>query len=185
MTSTDEPLGAHPYTDDEMHNEDVAHELSDADVRTVLAFGVGVLALVAVSALLMYGFSRILERQAASRDPQLAPHAETGGTPRGARLLTNEPANLRRFRDEEQGKLDGYGWMNQTQGIARVPIDAAKKLVVQHGLPVRAGATDDQSEGTDAPAFGEASGGRTIPLKHAAPPPPASPPGSAQQEIKK
>src|SRR5262245_28022553 len=69
MTSTDEPLGAHHYTDDEMHNEDVAHELTDANVRTVLAFGVGILATVAVSALLMYGYMRVLEHQAVSRDP--------------------------------------------------------------------------------------------------------------------
>jgi len=185
MTSTDEPLGAHHYTDDEMHNEDVAHEHSDVSFRTVLASGTALLAVVAVSALLMYGLMRFLESQAAARDPQLSPHAESGGTPKGPRLLTDEPANLRRFRQEEQGKLDGYGWMNQTQGIAHVPIDAAKKLLVEHGLPVRAGAADDQSEGTHAPAYGEASGGRTIPLKHAAPPAAAPAPGSQQQEIKK
>jgi hypothetical protein len=184
MTSTDEPLGAHHYTDDEMHNEDVAHELTDANVRTVLAFGAGILATVAVSALLMYGYMRFLEHQAVARDPHLSPYAQTGGAPRGARLLTDEPANLRRFRQEEQGKLQGYGWMNQTQGIARVPIDEAKKLVVQHGLPTRAGAADDQSEGTHASSYGEASGGRTIPTKHAGPTaPPTSAPG--QQEIKK
>ena len=184
MTSTDEPLGAHHYTDDEMHNEDVAHELTDANVRTVLAFGAGILATVAFSALLMLGYIRFLEHQAVSRDPRLPPHAQTGGTPRGPRLLTDEPANLRRFRQEEQGKLEGYGWMNQTQGIARVPIEAAKKLVVQHGLPTRAGAADDQTEGTHAPAYGEASGGRTIPTKHAGPAA-ASAPGPEQQEIKK
>ena len=184
MTSTDEPLGPHHYTDDEMHNEDVAHELTDANVRTVLAFGAGILATIAVSALLMYGYMRFLEHQAVSRDPLLSPHAETGGAPRGARLLTDEPANLRKFRQEEQGKLQGYGWMNQTQGIAHVPIDEAKKLVVQHGLPTRAGTGDDQSEGTHAPAYGEASGGRTIPTKHTLPPAaPAS--GTQQQEIKK
>jgi len=184
MTSTDEPLGAHHYTDDEMHNEDVAHELTDANVRTVLAFGAGILATVGISALLMYGYMRFLEHQAVGRDPHLSPYAQTGGAPRGARLLTDEPANLRRFRQEEQGKLQGYGWMNQTQGIAHVPIEEAKKLVVQHGLPTRAGAADDQSEGTHAPAYGEASGGRTIPTKHGGPTAPPTPvPG--QQEIKK
>lgn len=184
MTPTDEPLGAHHYTDDEMHNEDVAHELTDANVRTVLAFGAGILATVAVSAILMYGYMRFLEHQAVSRDPHLSPYAQTGGTPRGARLLTDEPANLRKFRQEEQGKLQGYGWTNQTQGLAHVPIDEAIKLVVQHGLPTRAGASDDQTEGTHAPAYGEASGGRTIPTKHT--PPPAAPaPGTEQQEIKK
>ena len=42
-----------------------------------------------------------------------------------------------------------------------MPIDEAKKLIVQHGLPVRAsGAVEDAAIGTHAPAYGEASGGR-------------------------
>jgi hypothetical protein len=183
MTSTDQPSGVHHYTDEEMHNEDIGYEHADVNIRTLLAFGAGLLMVVAVSAALMYGLFVLLEHQAEARDPQLAPHAVTGGTPRGPRLLTNEPGNLRQFHQEEQGKLDGYGWMNQTQGIAHVPIEAAKKLVVEHGLPVRAGAADDRTEGTNAPAYGEASGGRTIPLKHAGPAAPAS--GPQQQEIKK
>ena len=77
MTSTDEPLGAHHYTDDEMHNEDVAHEHSDVNFRTVLASGTALLVVIAVSALLMYGLMRFLESQAAANDPQLSPLAES------------------------------------------------------------------------------------------------------------
>jgi hypothetical protein len=191
MTGTDQPLGTgHHYTDEEMHNEDVAHEHGDVNVRSVIAFGIALLVTVAISAALMYGlFWGVFEKQAKARDPEVSPHAVTNATttPRGPQLLTNEPKYLRDFRQEEEGKLDGYGWVNQGQGVARVPIDAAKKLIVQHGLPVRAGAPDDQSLGTHAPAFGEASGGRTIPVPK--PPATAAPPASAPQapagEVKK
>jgi hypothetical protein len=196
MTATDQPLGGeHHYTDDEMHNEDVAHEHGDVNVRTVIAFGFAILVVLAVSAALMYGLFLAFEKQAKGRDPEVSPYTENAGKPRGPELLTNEPKYLRDFHQEEEGKLGTYGWVNQGQGVAHVPIDAAKKLVVQHGLPVRADAPDDKTLGTHAPAFGESSGGRTIPLKHAAPaatpasgseqPPAKEPQAPAAQEIKK
>ena len=79
------------------------------------------------------------------------------------RLLTNEPASLSKFRAEETKKLEGYAWVDERSGVARVPIEQAKKLILQRGLPVRAsGAADDPRIGTHAPAYGEASGGRAI-----------------------
>jgi len=185
MTATNPPLGSgHHYTDEEMHNEDVAHEHGDVNIRTIIGFGIAILVVVAVSSALMYGLFVVFEKQAASRDPEVSPFATTNGVPRGPGLLTNEPQHLQQFQREEQGKLGTYGWVNQSQGLAQVPIDAAKKLVVQHGLPVRPAAPDDKTLGTNAPAFGESSGGREIRLPQAAPT--AAPaPGSEQQPAAK
>ena len=191
MTPTNHPLDEHHYTDEEMHNEDVAYEHSDVSFRTLLASGGAILALFAFSAALMYGLFVIFEKQAEARDPLPSPvAAQSGEAPQGPELLRDEPTNLRKFREEEANKLENGGWMNQGGGIARVPIDVAKKLVVQHGLPVRQGAAEDDKEGTHAPAYGEASGGRTIPVKSGAPAGstehPASPaPQPPAQEIKK
>jgi hypothetical protein len=195
MTSTDQPFEpGHHYTDEEMHNLDVAHEHSDVSIRTLLAFGAAILVMIAISAALMYGLFVVFEKQAEARDPQLSPLAPPADQPpQGPRLLTNEPANLRKFREEETHKLESYGWMNQGAGIAQIPVELAKQLVVQHGLPVRPEASQDETLGTHAPAYGEASGGRTITATHAAPgasgepqPPPIAPhPAAPGQEIKK
>ena len=196
MTATNQPLGGgHHYTDEEMHNEDVAHEHGDVNIRTVIVFGIAILVVIGLSAALMYGLFVVFEKQAVSRDPQASPFPATNNVPRGPGLLTNEPQHLQQFLREEQGKLSTYGWVNQSQGIAQVPIDAAKKLVVQHGLPVRADAPDDKTLGTNAPAFGESSGGRGISVKRAAPAatpapgtepqPTAKEPQAPGQEIKK
>ena len=180
MTRTDDPRPPHRYTDEEMHNVDMAHEHSDANIRMLLAFAATMVVVVGLSAGLMLALFYVFEKQAESLDPQVSPiAAPQGQPPQGPRLLTNEPENLRRFREEETGKLEGYGWMNQSQGIAHVPIGVAKKMVVQHGLPSRA-AADDPAEGTHAPAYGESSGGRSIPVKPAASPQPP-PQGSGQQ----
>jgi hypothetical protein len=53
------------------------------------------------------------------------------------RLLVNEPANLAELHKHEHEMLTTYGWMDQNAGIVRLPIDRAKDLLLQKGLPVR------------------------------------------------
>jgi hypothetical protein len=184
MSSTDrEPHGGrHHYTDAELHNPDVAHEEADINIRTVLTFAVGLAIVVMIAAGLMGIMFRVLSNQAAARDPQVSPLAPPSGQqPQAPRLLTNEPGYLSKFRAEETRNLEGYGWVDQTAGVARVPIEEAKKLLIQRGLPVRAsGAVEDPRTGTHTSAYGEASGGRTIAVPRApaaaAPAPPTTPP---------
>jgi len=168
MTSTDHGPrdGHHHYSDAEMHNPDVAHEEADVDIRTVLSFAAGLTVVVLVAAALMWVMFHMLEAQAERRDPQISPMAMPSDRQAPPpRLLTDEPANLSKFRAEEMKKLEAYGWVDERSGVARLPIEEAKKLIVQRGLPVRAGgAVDDPMLGTHAPAYGEASGGRTIAL---------------------
>ncbi len=157
------PGGPHHYSDAEMHNEDVSHESSDINIRTIISLAVGLAVVVVLAAGLMYAMFRILESHAEAEDPQLSPLAHGGDRRTGPKLLVNEPAGLRKFHAEETEKLETYGWVNQQAGVTHVPIEDAKKLIVQRGLPVRpGGAVEDPQLGTDAPAFGEASGGRTI-----------------------
>ena len=66
------------------------------------------------------------------------------------------------MRDKEQKRLHGYGWVNQGAGVARMPIDEAKKLIAERGLPVREGEEVSPTLGTRLPARGESSGGRII-----------------------
>jgi len=130
-----------------------------------------------VSQVLMWGLFGLFERQAAANDPVLSPLAappaampptQVGNpvfspeTVAGPQLLTNEPMALEKQRDMEQKVLRGYGWVNQGAGVARMPIDEAKKLIVERGLPVREGEEVAPSLGTRLPARGEASGGRIL-----------------------
>jgi hypothetical protein len=170
MTPTKHPHDAHAYDDgvhdaadhDRLHNDDVAHEHSDVNVRTVLVAALVLATVVAVSAVAMWGLFRLLEHQAAANDPQLSPLAiPAGQQPPEPRLQTNEPAALRKFHETEDRTLENYGWIDQKNGVAHMPIGEAKKLLLERGLPTRSG-TADPAEGTHAPAYGEANGGRAI-----------------------
>ena len=155
--------GHHHHSADEMHNEDVAHEHSDINVRAILMFTGGLAAVTALVFVLMWGLFNGLERYAASNDPQLSPVAQQGGQlPPEPRLLTNEPEQLRRTREAENKLLQNYGWADQAAGVAHISIEDAKKKIVERGLPVRPGDTLDTRFGTNAPAMGEASGGRML-----------------------
>jgi hypothetical protein len=160
MTSTDSHR--HDHAGGRLHNPEVGHEDTDIDVGTILRFGAGLAVTVFVCAIIVWLLFRVLDRQAAARDPQISPLARPAGQlPAGPHLETNERAALAKFRGEETKTLDGYGWVNQLGGVTHIPVDEAKKLLVQRGLPARQGATD-ALEGTHAYAMGEASGGRTV-----------------------
>ena len=160
---------------DPLHNEDVDHEHSDVNVKALIASAVTLIVVVGVSQLLMWGLFGVFEKQAQSNDPQVSPLAPAAATmPRnqvgiavftpdtvgGPKLLTNEPLALSEQRATEQKLLHGYGWVNQGAGVARMPIDEAKKLIVERGLPVREGEAPPPALGTHAPSRGEASGGK-------------------------
>ena len=155
---------------DRLHNEDVAHEHSDVNVRALAVFAAGIAAMVVVSAVIVLGLFTVFERQAAANDLVLSPLARPAGQlPPEPRLLTDEPQNLQRFRAEQVELLKG--------------IDAAKQRLLDSGLPVRADAPTEGWIGTRSSTRGESSSGRAIPLKAGAPgqepPPAAATPGAA------
>jgi hypothetical protein len=160
MTPTD------PHVrDSSLHNEDVAHEHSDVNIRALLMFCFGLMAVTAVVMVAMWALFQVFEGQAAANDPVMSPHARPAGQlPPEPRLLTDEPRNLQRFRAQEADVLKG--------------IDEAKKRLLEAGLPVRADAPTDQWIGTRSPARGESSSGRAIPVKPGSDPAQPAPPKS-------
>ncbi len=73
----------------------------------------------------------------ATEAPRSALMAPVGQLPPAPNLLTDEAGNLRKFRAEEDKTLTTYAWIDQSAGIVRIPIDRAKALLLEKGLPVR------------------------------------------------
>jgi hypothetical protein len=166
----------HHHTPEELHNDDVAHEDSDVNIKALVMSAVGLAVIMVVSAVLMYAlFWWVFVPQAEASAPKLSPLALPattmpktttaspyfGGAPQ-PQLLTNEPSLLNQIREREAQQLHSYGWVDEKTGVARIPIDDAKKLLLERGVPSRADAPTDPRLGTHAPAFGEATSGRRI-----------------------
>lgn len=62
------------------------------------------------------------------------------------KLLVNEPLNLSTYRAKEHEALTTYGWTDQSTGLVRIPIERAKDLLIERGLPVRGPATPPTKE---------------------------------------
>jgi hypothetical protein len=135
---------AHPTH--EPHHDDVAHEASDVNIRGVVTFGVGLLALGAVIYVVVWVFFGFLSQRASRASEQLAYPLAVGQEdrlPPEPRLQANPRADLRELRESEEKRLDSYGWVDRNAGIVHIPIDEAMKLTLQHGLPSRP-ATEQQ-----------------------------------------
>jgi hypothetical protein len=78
---------------------------------------------------------------------------QAGRRPSGPTLLSNEPLNLREFRNREHAALTTYGWADKATETIRLPIGRAKELLLERGLPIRAAAPAPTPAGA-APAAG-------------------------------
>lgn len=76
-------------------------------------------------------------------DPSSSPVIEGGRLVTGTEstpapsLLIDEPTILREYRAQHRDAETSYGWVDQAMGTVRLPIERAKDLVLERGLPVR------------------------------------------------
>src|SRR3954470_9909441 len=159
-------MAAHqPHAHGELVNENVHHEESDINVRAIVTFVVVLTVIALVIHLAMWGlfalFNKIEDKTATVVSPLTAPAALPGDFPQ-PRLQTVPWSDLKKLRADEHTYLHGYGWVDESGGIARVPIEKAKEMLLQKGLPARPD-VGDPTEGTRVAATGESSGGRNIP----------------------
>jgi len=116
------------------------HERSDAHVRPVAGF----LVFMFCSILLAYGVITVLFEYFTQRE--LSKYGNpvqfsTPGAQTAAPQLQVVPGlDLREIRAEEAEQLDGYGWVDQRQGLVHVPIEQAIDMLLEQGLATRGAA---------------------------------------------
>jgi hypothetical protein len=136
-------------------NPETHHEKSDVNVRALLWFVVIFVAFAAVSHTLLWIMFKYFAQVARSttspsltgvarpadmsipRQPRLQPFPNRD--PRGNTMPPNSSTpvtDMEEMRATEEEALHKPGWVDQKKGIVRVPIDVAKQLVVQRGMPV-------------------------------------------------
>jgi len=79
---------------------------------------------------------KYFDKSAIAASPARAAMSAPAGTmPPPPNLLTNEPMNLKTFREHEAEVMDTYAWQDKNAGVVRLPIDRAKELILERGLP--------------------------------------------------
>jgi hypothetical protein len=158
-------MSAHPHGD--LDNPDVVHEETDVNVRAIIWFVVVLTAIVLVTDVAMWGLFKALDYYEAQHDPPMSPLFLPAGRPLPPPGLQTMPwTDLKHYRADANTYLHSYGWVDQKTGVARIPIEKAKEMLLKQGLPVRPEAVD-AAEGTHVAAGGESNGGRTLPAGQA------------------
>jgi hypothetical protein len=116
------------------------YEKRDANVKWIF----GIVAFVAGAGLLMHfliaGYQERLEKAPPPMDqwpPSARSNQKISTPPPFPRLQISPAQDLKTFRAREDAELNSYGWVNQTAGVARIPITRAMDLLLQRGLPTR------------------------------------------------
>ena len=188
------------------HNEHQHHdhqepESSSIKAKPILVF-LGVLAAAtAFVFVLIWGLLRVLDMR---READTTPPVSRVELPDGQRKLPPEPRlqgapgptgptllpldDWRVYKEMTDKQVASYGWVDKAAGIARVPIERAKELAVEQGLPLlseKLAGEVERAEATRRMALGaDSSGGREIrakatggqlPAPAVSAPPPAAP----------
>jgi hypothetical protein len=144
-------------TDPHTHGAGAGHEGSALRIGPVVCFMIGLSVATVIVFLLMTGlFSALASRAGKSEDrpsplagerQKLPPEPRLQLAPTTAEQLEKKlPPNIKedhplqeikRVRAEEDAKLSSYGWVDQKSGVVHIPIDEAKRLLLQKGLATR------------------------------------------------
>lgn len=120
---------------DPEHSE-VRHESTDADARPVLRAVVVLIATTAVVAAALVYLTRGLVAGERAGDPPPPPLAQAAGRlPPEPRLQTDPFVDIEALQASERELLGSYGWVDEKAGVVRIPIERAKELLLQRGLP--------------------------------------------------
>lgn len=122
----------------------VAVEPDRVSTRIVVGFGLVVLLMGLVAAVLMAALFRTLDRGAGKKDEKLIAEAglerREGGPPPLPRLQIYPVKHWKDFQAAERERLSSYGWMDRKTGAVHIPIDRAIELIAERGVaPLAAG----------------------------------------------
>lgn len=150
-------------------NPGINYESRDLGARSIVVF----LIVLAISGilieLLVWGMLRFYNKMTVENNVPTAGTSQLYGQPYAQpvsgdaslrfpqpALQVDDVADMNKLKAENEEILNSYGWVDQTNGVVRVPIQTAIDQVAQKGLPVR------QEQGAQPAAkFGDGNG--TIP----------------------
>jgi hypothetical protein len=114
------------------------HERSDIDVWAVGKFAIALAFLCVISFGLLFGLFKYFQSTTGGPMPKEELNVDARRLPPEPRLQTTPITDLKEMRAAEDKILNGYGWVDQSHGVVRVPIDRAIDMLAQRGLPSRA-----------------------------------------------
>jgi hypothetical protein len=130
---------SHPQVHPDLSIPENRHEHRDVNVFALGKFAIGLVIVTIFCAGLVAGvFQYLLHREGGVPASRMEhPATDARQLPPEPKLEETPSLDLQEMRDAEDTLQTTYGWLDQDNGIVRLPIDRAMDLVVQQGLPSR------------------------------------------------
>ncbi|MCI0488271.1 MAG: hypothetical protein L0229_16910 [Blastocatellia bacterium] len=137
----------------------VGYEQSDVKIGVIIRFGIGLAVGTAVVLLLMWGLFKYFEARETEQEQALVPATRIAtdqprrpsgpvlqGAP-GSKFELKDPVEeMEEWLRTEDEQLNKAGWVDENAGTVRIPINRAKELLLERGLPVRGRAITPEQE---------------------------------------
>ncbi len=136
-----------------------AFEHEDASPSGIVVSGI-FLAIVLIVVFFAMAWSYSIFMKMSPLGANASPMYNSRDLPPRPRLQTDPQKEIHDYCAQQAELLNGYGWVDQSAGIARIPIDRAMELTIKNGLPSRpkgevpADASDPKSGALPVPAEG-------------------------------
>jgi hypothetical protein len=121
------------------------YERRDANVSTLLMFGAGLFVVIVVVFFAMKGvfdFFAISQKLG----PPASPFEDVRVLPPQPRLQVYPRMDLKTYCEAEQKDLNSYGWVDEHNGVVRIPVERAMDLTLERGLPSRPAAAGSSAK---------------------------------------
>jgi hypothetical protein len=124
---------------DDIRNPDTRHELRQVNATGVMLFMLLLVVLGFFIHFAVLGLFKFFDRnfKAVDTNPSPIMTAEPRRMPPTPRLQPDPVGDLHEMREAEDRILHGYAWIDQQNGVVRIPIARAMQLLVQRGIPSR------------------------------------------------
>jgi len=129
------------------------HEHRDVNVFALGKFAIGLIIVTIFCVGLVAGiFQYLLSREGGRPASRMeAPAVDARQLPPEPRLEETPALDAQEMRAAENKLQTTYGWLDQANGIVRLPIDRAMDLVVERGLPARQSSFQSAAAGVTVP----------------------------------
>jgi hypothetical protein len=109
----------------------------ELNVRSLSWLTIGLLVIVAIAVVAMWFFGLGIKDNLIAEDqpPPVLPEARMEHQPPAPNLQVDPRQQLLDLRADAERELTTYGWVDETNGLTRVPIDRAMDLLIEQGLP--------------------------------------------------
>lgn len=118
-------------------NTSPTYETRDAHFRPLIITGFGLVGLMLLILMVVWGVFRTLE----DSSPQPGEFPETfvvpGTAPPEPTLQPNPRVDMLTLRAREDSLLNRYTWIDREAGVVAIPIDSAMRRVLRQGFPTR------------------------------------------------